>query len=151
MDQKIIVYGSSISWGAWDKEGGWVERLKKYTSGKTIDSGEKYYCMLYNLGISGDNSTGILQRFEKELLQRYGETDQTLTIIIEVGINDSLYVNDKKEFQVPKTVFESNVKKLFDVAKKYTTELYLLVALQWWIVYLTQFPGILLGLIKQAT
>lgn len=120
MDQKIIVYGSSISWGAWDKEGGWVERLKKYASGKTIDSGQKYYCMLYNLGISGDNSSDILQRFNRELLQRYNETDQSLVIVIEVGINDSLYVNAEKDFKVPTTVFRSNVKKLFELAKKYT-------------------------------
>ena len=120
MDQKIIVYGSSVAWGAWDKKGGWVERLKKFTSGKTIDSGEKYYCMLYNLGISGDTSSGILRRFEKELLQRYGETDQTLVVVFEVGVNDSMYINDKKEFQVSKTIFESNIGKLFDLAKKYT-------------------------------
>ncbi len=123
MDQKIIVYGSSISWGAWDKEGGWVERLKKDTSTKTIESREEYYCMLYNLGISGDTSSGILRRFEKELQLRYNETDQTLIVIFEVGINDSMYINNQKQFQVPPAVFKSNIRKLFDIAKKYTDKI----------------------------
>ncbi len=65
----ILVFGDSISYGAWDIEGGWVSRLRKFLDKKNL-SEENFDCKVYNLGISGDNSSGVLNRFEFETRQR---------------------------------------------------------------------------------
>lgn len=118
MEKKIFVFGSSISWGAWDREGGWVDRLKRFVNSKVIDTNEKYWGMIYNQSISGDTTTGILERFERELALRLGE-NQDVYVVFEIGINDSLFINDQKEFQVPLQTFESNMEQLIKLSKKY--------------------------------
>ena len=85
---QILIYGDSITYGAWDTEqGGWVARLRKFLDNKA-DEDEKYYYLVYNLGISGNNSTDILSRFEFEAKQRVREEGETI-IIFALGTNDS--------------------------------------------------------------
>lgn len=117
MDKKIIVIGSSISWGAWDEDGGWVDRIKRLINKKVVKTNEEYYCMLYNLSISGDTSSGIVDRFDRELSLRLGEDQETI-LIFEIGINDSMYLNAEKEFQIPKKLFKSNIKLLIKKSQK---------------------------------
>ena len=74
--QTICVFGDSIAWGASDSEkGGWVERLKIYM-------GEHRSGNVYNLGVSGDTTNDLLERFEQEAKAR--ESD---VIIFAVGTN----------------------------------------------------------------
>ncbi len=122
MDRKILVFGDSITWGAWDEAGGWVDRLKQYLNKKTIDSEGEYYCMLYNLGVSGDSTNEILDRFERELSKRFLQ-DQELIIIFDVGINDSVYLSAEKEFRTPKEKFKENLKELIKLFRKYTDKI----------------------------
>lgn len=117
MEKKIILFGSSISWGAWDEEGGWTNRLKRLINKKVVETNEEYYCMLYNLAISGDTSSGIVERFDRELLLRLGGDQETI-LIFEIGINDSMYLNAEKEFQVPKKIFRANIKFLIKKSQK---------------------------------
>jgi hypothetical protein len=56
MRKKILVFGDSIAYGDYDKEGGWVIRLRKFLDERQLDSYETY-----NLGIPIDETT------EKEL------------------------------------------------------------------------------------
>lgn len=117
MEKKIIILGSSITWGAWDIEGGWADRLKRLINKKVVKTNEKYYCMLYNLSISGDISSEIVERFDREVPLRLGE-NQEMILIFEIGINDSMYVNAEKKFQVPKELFRSNIKLLIKKSQK---------------------------------
>ena len=123
MDRKILVYGSSISWGAWDEAGGWVDRLKQYLNKKTIDNKGEYYCMLYNLGISGDDTIKVLARFESELLTGRFNAGEELIIVFEMGINDSIYINAEKGFRTPREKFQENLKELINLSKKYTDKI----------------------------
>ena len=52
---QILIFGDSIAWGAWDKEGGWVQRLRKLIDEKNLSDPE-FYCLVYNLGVSGNKS-----------------------------------------------------------------------------------------------
>ena len=47
---QILVFGTSTTYGCWDIEGGWVQRLRKYLDEKQLDDPELYY-IVYNLGI----------------------------------------------------------------------------------------------------
>jgi len=110
MDKNICIFGDSITWGAYDPEGGgWANRLRNYyeLSGKDIT--------VYNLGISGDNSGDLLERIEIESRAREPEI-----IIISIGINDSQFVHSESRHRIPIEQFISNLENLYKIANKYT-------------------------------
>ncbi len=51
--------------------------------------------MIYNVGVSGDTSELVLERFENEIKARLSDEGEDI-IIISIGINDSVYLNDQK-------------------------------------------------------
>ena len=125
---QILVFGDSVAWGAWDREGGWVARLRKYIDEKTLDTPE--FCntdfhQIYNLGISsvsGENSTDLLKRFESETKPRvFGEDE--VVFIFEIGDNDSMFLKDKNAFAVPPEKFRKHLQKLIQTAKKYSSKI----------------------------
>jgi|SRR3989344_1772791 len=112
----ICIFGDSIVWGAWDPiGGGWVSRLRSYIENKELD------IETYNLGVSGDNINNLLQRFEVEAKAR-----EPKLIIISIGTNDSQYLNKKGNYQVSPKDFETNLKKLINLSKKFTNNIILL-------------------------
>lgn len=118
----IIIFGDSIAFGEWDKEGGWAARLRKYTDQKVIDTNFETYISIYNAGISGDTTETLLLRFENELKARFDAEDQN-SIIIAIGINDSqVSVKEGSNLVFPE-VFKSNLEKLISISKKYTQKI----------------------------
>jgi len=103
---QILIFGDSITYGAFDKKGGWVERLKEKLMGKDI--------LVYNLGVSGDTTIDLLDRFENETRARY---DNDTTLILEIGINDSYHSDITPE------MFENNIQELIKKAKKYSKKI----------------------------
>ena len=117
----ICVFGSSDEWGAWDLEkGGWVNRLRLW-----FDHNEKYsgysddYTEVYNLGISGDNSSGVLKRITPE-----SEARDANMIIVSIGGNDSAL--PPHDVSVPLEEFSENIKKIIVNAKAITDKVILL-------------------------
>lgn len=114
MEKVINIFGDSIVRGACDSEmGGWVNRLQIYLSSKNDD-----YFEVYNLGIGGNNSEGLLTRFSNENASRNPNT-----ILVAIGINDSQYINSKDNPRVPLQKFEQNLMELIKQAKKFTEEI----------------------------
>lgn len=118
---RILVFGDSIIYGAWDKEGGWAQRLRKFLDEKTLTE-ENFYCVIYNLGISGDTTDDLLGRFEFETKQRIKEKKDTI-IIFSIGGNDATFIDGEKQCQVSKEKFRENVKKLEKLAEKYASKI----------------------------
>lgn len=113
-DINILVFGDSITYGAWDKEkSGWVNRLRLALEN---DNSNNYYT-IFNLGISGDVTEGIKNRFDNECKIRFNKNDNTI-IIFSIGINDSQNIKD--EDRVLLGTFRNNVISLINSAKKYT-------------------------------
>ncbi|HDQ16778.1 MAG TPA: hypothetical protein ENN31_01490 [Candidatus Vogelbacteria bacterium] len=109
----ICILGDSITWGANDYErGGWVERLKVHCMERYDDID------IYNLGISGNNTDDLLERFEVEATRR----DPNL-IIFAIGINDSQYIEEKNNVRVKISRFSANLSNLFNTAKKMTNNI----------------------------
>ncbi len=116
----ISIFGASITFGRGDGlNRGWCGRLKKYFETKD------YYNCLYNLGISGNTSTDLLERFNTEAKARvkFIRDRDRQVIIFSIGINDSRLLGDKKIPQIEITVFNKNIQTLIDKAKTYTNEI----------------------------
>ena len=113
---KVLIFGDSIAWGAFDKEGGgWAERLKLYT----WDRGD---IDIYNLGISGEKTPNLLKRFEAETRARMKEGEETI-IIFAIGINDSYFVHSKNSLMVPLDDFKANIEELINLARKFSSKI----------------------------
>lgn len=113
----ILFFGDSITWGAWDEDGGWVNRIKKIVDKKIISSNFGYYHDIYNIGISGDNTNDLLERFDSETLSRVDEDNQTI-FVFAIGINDSQFVKEIGN-RIPVDQFENNLRKLVIKARSH--------------------------------
>ena len=119
----ILIFGASITWGAWDKEqGGWANRLKLYFDRQTIDSNFANKVYVYPLGVSGDTSEDLLKRFKGEIEDRI-EEDQDTLIIFSVGLNDSQVNLAPNQNRVSNENYEKNIKQLTDIASKFTKKI----------------------------
>jgi lysophospholipase L1-like esterase len=113
---QILIFGDSITYGASDLEGGWASRLRKYVDQKGL-SDPDYYNLVYNLGISGNNTTDVLKRFEFEVQQRIKEEGETAIIFL-IGTNDSQLFKGK--FRTEPEQYENNLQQLYVLAQKYS-------------------------------
>lgn len=122
----ILVFGTSTTYGAWDTEGGWVSKLRKFIDQKVVESydgqNHTYYHLIYNLGVSGDDTRGILKRFEQESKVRFSEDEETI-IIFHVGVNDSQFRHKENNFKVPQGEYRNNLKKLIFLARQISSKI----------------------------
>ncbi|MFZ3057685.1 MAG: GDSL-type esterase/lipase family protein [Minisyncoccales bacterium] len=102
----ICIFGDSIVWGASDCEkGGWVDSLKNYLMNEDID--------VYNLGISGNTTEDLLERFDAEAEARNPDI-----VIFAIGINDSLSLDKDGLIK-----FQKNISSLTNKARKFTDKI----------------------------
>ncbi|HUC38771.1 MAG TPA: GDSL-type esterase/lipase family protein [Candidatus Acidoferrum sp.] len=114
---EVLVFGDSITYGAWDNNGGWVQRLREPIDIKNLVDADVAY-FVYNLGVVDETSTGILKRLELEMAaRRYVNEEQERIVLFNFGLNDSALIKEK-EHRVPKKQFEENLIKLIELAKK---------------------------------
>lgn len=106
----ICIFGDSITWGAYDPEGGgWATRLRNYFEAKNEDID------VYNLGISGDSTADLLNRIEAEAKSR--EPD---FIVFAIGINDAQFIHSSNSPRISTDEFRNNLKKIISIASKFT-------------------------------
>jgi len=111
-EKDICIFGASITWGAYDPEnGGWATMVRNYYEEKDGRS-------VYNLGICGDTTEGLLRRVEIEASARGPSF-----IIFAVGINDSQFLKQENRNQVPLEKFKSNLKELLSISYKFTDKI----------------------------
>jgi len=119
---QVFAFGHSTTHGFWDSEGGWVQRLRKTLDKKTLSDSEKYYFELYNLGVPGNDSGQLLERFETEIETRLWEDDDTV-ILIQIGSNDIQYFNEEYRLRTSKDDFKQNILSLISKAREYTEKI----------------------------
>lgn len=119
---QILVFGDSIVYGAGDeKEGGWANRLRKILDKGPFTSPD-FYCLVYNLGVSGNTTEYLLGRFEFETIQRLKEREDTI-FIFAIGINDSQFIHSQNSLRCPPPKFKNNLQKLIKLAKKFSSKI----------------------------
>lgn len=116
---RVLVFGSSIAQGFWDIEhGGWIARVRKYFDTQQQKTGEDK-ATLFNLGISGDSSDGVLQRIEHEVMAR--KNDEGLGIVIAIGLNDSR-IKPSGNYTEPDQ-YRNNLEEILKIAQKHTNKI----------------------------
>ena len=108
----ILCFGDSITFGE-EENGGWCELLKIFFEGKDEDNA------VYNLGINGQTSTELLERFEIESNARikFTNPDDKYTTIVAIGTNDAKY-NGRISKDTPRTTTKQFEKNIFELIKK---------------------------------
>ena len=115
-DINILVFGDSIVYGAWDKEiAGWVNRLRL-----SLENKNDGYYNVFNLGIPGDTTVSLKERFNYECNSRFNKKAQTI-IIFSIGINDSYIIDGKNNVRI--SDFKNNTLDLINMAKQYTSNI----------------------------
>lgn len=112
----ILCFGDSITFGE-GYNGGWCGHLKRWFETSQNDN------IVYNLGINGDTSSDLLERFDTESKARIWFEDPTdiYTTLIAIGTNDSKYKNSvlPENVFVSEELFSSNIIQLIRKAKSF--------------------------------
>jgi len=112
MSKRICIFGDSITHGHNDEDtGGWADLLKRFFWSK---ENRHMDVSVYPLGISGNTTEDILQRFDVETKAREPEV-----IILYIGINDTVFTKSGG-VEVGEETFRANFKALVEKAKQYT-------------------------------
>jgi lysophospholipase L1-like esterase len=117
---RILVFGDSIAYGAWDSQGGWVDRLKREAHQQTVASEGKFKLQIVNLGIGGNSSTKILERLGAETAARYS-ANWPLVFVFNFNANDERTRNDVPETTLEQ--FKQNTQAIIDIAKKHSDKI----------------------------
>jgi lysophospholipase L1-like esterase len=111
---RILFFGDSIGWGAWDEKGGWFERLRlEYDAATRQRTAPSSYPEFYNLSSSGDTSEHILARIESGIVGFAIDRDEPCAIIIAVGTNDSWIFNGQPHVNLEK--YHDNLNQIIGV------------------------------------
>jgi len=112
--RRLCVFGASITSGLNDYEnGGGCDLLKRYLIKKEI--------FVFNLGISGDDTSDLLKRIKDECKARNPDF-----IIIAIGGNDSQYLFEEKKFRIPLEETKENFNKIIEISKDFTSKIILI-------------------------
>lgn len=116
LPQRIVAFGGSNLFGFFDPQGGgFIGRLKTYHESKNLDN------MVFNLGISGETSTGMLKRLLPEAIVRKPDL-----IIVATGVNDARRLGSKTEkITTLLAHFKKNVQKIINQAKSLSDVIFL--------------------------
>lgn len=107
MDKTFCVFGDSVTQASYVKSG-WADLLRQYLENKYPNDSITFF----NLGINGNTSTDIVNRFKAE-----SEARNPTDIIFAYGVNDSGYFRTLDRLIVEESLFISNTKKLINQAK----------------------------------
>jgi acyl-CoA thioesterase-1 len=115
-----LFFGDSITYGEYDGVfGGWVDILKRYALQKYNEGWNEL--ILFNLGIGGETSEGLVKRIQNEMTARNAEDGNI--VFIGYGAND-LAVKDQKQIVNPQQ-FKANIEKAIQQAQDFSKEIYL--------------------------
>ncbi|MFC4163213.1 SGNH/GDSL hydrolase family protein [Epilithonimonas zeae] len=116
-----LFFGDSITYGEYDGVfGGWVDILKRYALQKYNEGSNEL--ILFNLGIGGETTEGLLNRIPHEMKAR-NSADGNI-VFISYGAND-LAVKDGNQM-VNQSQFKVNIEIAIQDARLYSKDIYLI-------------------------
>ena len=115
-----LFFGDSITYGEYDGVfGGWVDILKRYALQKYNEGSNEL--ILFNLGIGGETTKGLLNRMSHEMKAR-NSADGNI-VFIGYGAND-LAKKDENQLVNPEQ-FKTNIEIAVQNAKQYSKDIFL--------------------------
>jgi lysophospholipase L1-like esterase len=108
MEERVLcIFGNSNTWGS--RPGCWADLLKYQLIKEELPT------FVYNLGISGDTTSGLLKRVEDEATAR-----RPTHIIFAIGGNDAGRLIKTGRNYVLLPLFKKNISALLKAARKHT-------------------------------
>jgi len=120
---RILFFGDSIAQGFWSVEGGWVELLRQHFDNQVITGTDKDAPTSFNLGISGEMTSGLLERFENEIVARKYPGEE-FVIVIATGTNDTVYRGEVHDSDP--SIYAQQLGELLGTAQKYADRILLI-------------------------
>ena len=117
---RVLIFGDSITQGFWDTQGGWADRLKRTYAKTFVETQNLAIPTIFNLGISGDTTAGLLNRIEAEIEARKFPGEE-LAFIFAIGINDTIY-RDKNYDSEPE-LYDQELVNLMAKARVYADKM----------------------------
>lgn len=115
-----LFFGDSITYGEYDGVfGGWVDILKRYALQKFHEGSDEL--ILFNLGIGGETTAGLVKRIPHELSAR-NSADGNI-VFIGYGAND-LAIKDGIQMVNPEQ-YKANIQSAVQTAKQFSDNIYL--------------------------
>ncbi len=113
---RILVFGDSITQGFCDMSGGgWCNRLIKECFEREVVSDYQYNRTIFNLGVSGDNTSDLLKRVRAESearILKYPPEDFDVAILA-IGVNDSQYEMGTGQNRVSVAEMNKNLESIY--------------------------------------
>ncbi|MDV3755260.1 peptidase [Elizabethkingia anophelis] len=117
-----LCFGDSITYGEYDGvSGGWTDILKRYFHSRFINENIEEL-NVFNLGIGGETTDGIVKRFSAEVAARTSP-DQNL-IFFAYGANDVVLKEGYRMVESEK--FKTNLREVIGRAKEITPDLHII-------------------------
>ena len=114
-------FGDSITYGEYDGVfGGWVDLLKRYCHARYNENANEVN--IFNLGIGGETTEGLLKRLDIELEARKSPIKNL--VFISYGANDLAFKNGEQI--VTPLKFKENLQNAISKSKEVTENIYLL-------------------------
>jgi len=88
---------------------------------KAVESDYKSEHSIFNLGVSGEDITGVSNRFESEILSRIGRKNETpdhIFIIVAVGVNDTQVDVTTGEHRTEPEIYQAHLEQMVIYAKE---------------------------------
>lgn len=120
---RIVCFCDSTTYGAQDSEGGWADMLRRHFHRKYLEGGVK--AQVYNLGVGGEMSDGLLKRIENEIKARLSDS-WIPVIVIGIGSNDTRAKGKPGDYESTPQEYESNLKRILEVTMRYSTKVLLI-------------------------
>jgi lysophospholipase L1-like esterase len=118
-----FIFGDSITLGLWDSQGGWADRFKRFVYSREVEHHLKDYHYVYNLGVDGNTTQQIIDRFVPEVKARLWH-DETYAFIFATGINDTLHQNGQLASTPEK--YQHQLHLLYHQASQYSHQIFFL-------------------------
>ena len=115
---KILVFGDSIAWGAFDNQkGGWVERLKTHFLQNYKNQG----IWVYNFSVSSNDTRGVLNFLESDIKKINQIEKEDLILLFSIGSNDPRYIDEPNNIFISEKEFNNNLQKIIETAKSFSS------------------------------
>ncbi len=122
-NMRVLIFGDSITYGEFDTQGGWAERLKVRYFERYVERPDADLPLVYNLGVAGDVTKRVTERLPGEVNARgsFWSGKSNFALVFAIGVNDSLS-REGEEFSTP-AGYLRNLQQLYETAQQYTDKI----------------------------